>query len=103
KGDRVAYLALNTTELLEAHFGVPRSGGVLVAINTRLLADEVEYILDHSGSRIVVVDPSLAHLVEGAALEQVIVIGNAYEAFLAGSVGGEPEQRPAPAGDPHRG
>src|SRR5258708_24194054 len=92
-GDRVAFLALNTTELLEAHFGVPMSGGVLVAINTRLLADEIEYILEHSGARIVVVDPSLAHLVEAAELEQVIVIGEAYEAFLAGAGSGEPDDR----------
>src|SRR5436190_1929957 len=50
RGDRVAYLAFNTTELLEAHFGVPRAGAVLVAINTRLTADEIDYILRHSGS-----------------------------------------------------
>ena len=93
KGDRVAFLALNTTELLEAHYGVPMSGGVLVAINTRLMADEIAYILEHSGSRIVVVDPSLAHLVESSPVEQVIVIGDAYEAFLAGAADGEPENR----------
>src|SRR5262249_27658500 len=91
KGDRVAYLALNTTELLEAHFGVPGAGAVLVAINTRLVADEIAYILDHSGSRIVVVDPSLAHLVGGA--ERMIVIGEEYESFLAGAADGEPEDR----------
>src|SRR4051812_44682355 len=45
KDDRVAFLALNTTELLEAHFGVPAAGAVLVAINTRLTADEITYIL----------------------------------------------------------
>jgi fatty-acyl-CoA synthase len=97
-GDRVAFLALNTTELLEAHFGVPRAGAVLVAVNTRLLADEIEYILGHSGARILVVDPSLAHLVEGAPvqskhLERVLVLGEAYEAFLAGAGDGEPEDR----------
>src|SRR5262249_21681334 len=97
-GDRVAYLALNTTELLEAHFGVPRSGAVLVAINTRLLADEIAYILDHSGARMLVVDPSLAHLVDGVQvqsnhLERVIEIGDEYEAFLAGAGDVEPEDR----------
>jgi fatty-acyl-CoA synthase len=92
-GDRVAYLALNTTELLEAHFGVPRSGAVLVAINTRLLADEIEYILDHSGARVVVVDPSLAHLVEGATVEHALVVGESYESFLAAAADGEPEDR----------
>src|SRR5918996_3908910 len=48
KGDRVAVLAPNVTELLEAHYGVPWAGAVLVAINTRLTADEVRYILEHS-------------------------------------------------------
>jgi fatty-acyl-CoA synthase len=93
KDDRVAYLALNTTELLEAHFGVPAAGGVLVAINTRLLAEEVAYILDHSGARILVVNPSLAHLVEGVEVERVLVIGDEYEEFLAGAGDGEPEDR----------
>src|SRR6478736_3679857 len=93
RGDRVAYLALNTTELLEAHFGVPAAGAVLVAINTRLMHEEIEYILGHSGARILVVDPSLAHLVEGADVERVLLIGDEYEAFLAGAGDGEPEDR----------
>jgi fatty-acyl-CoA synthase len=92
-GDRVAYLALNTTELLEAHFGVPGAGAVLVAINTRLMPEEIEYILGHCGARIVVVDPSLAHLVEGAEVERLLVIGDEYETFLSGAGGGEPEDR----------
>ena len=41
RGDRVAFLAPNVPALLEAHFGVALAGGVLVAINTRLNADEV--------------------------------------------------------------
>jgi fatty-acyl-CoA synthase len=93
RGDRVAFLALNTTELLEAHFGVPAAGAVLVAINTRLLADEVEYILDHSGARLLVVDPSLATLAEGSAVERALTTGESYEAFLAGAADGEPENR----------
>src|SRR5215208_4324941 len=40
-GDRVAVLAPNSPSILEAHFGVPLSGGVLVAINTRLAPAEV--------------------------------------------------------------
>ena len=93
KGDRVAYVALNTTELLEAHYGVPAAGGVLVAVNTRLLADEVEYILGHAGARILVVDSSLAPLADEAQVERVLTIGESYEAFLAGAPEGEPEDR----------
>src|SRR2546422_9889708 len=59
-GDRVAFLAPNMPALLEAHFGVALAGGVLVAINTRLNGDEVGYILDHSGARLLFVDAELA-------------------------------------------
>ena len=50
-GDRVAYLMPNLPEMLVAHFAVPLAGGVLVPINTRLTAEEVSYILRHSGRR----------------------------------------------------
>ena len=50
-GDRVAYLMPNLPEMLIAHFAVPLAGGILVAINTRLTAEEVSYILRHSGRR----------------------------------------------------
>lgn len=59
-GDRVAFLAPNVPELLVAHFAVLRVRAVLVAINTRLHADEVGYILNHSGARVVFCDPQLA-------------------------------------------
>ncbi len=42
--------------LLEAHYGVPLAGAVLVAVNTRLSASEIGYILDHSGVTVVIVD-----------------------------------------------
>jgi fatty-acyl-CoA synthase len=74
-GDRVAFLAPNVHELLEAHFGVPRAGAVLVAINTRLMPEEIAYILEHSGTRILVVHDSLRHLVGDAAVERVLVCG----------------------------
>ncbi|MGH3375671.1 MAG: long-chain-fatty-acid--CoA ligase [Actinoallomurus sp.] len=58
-GDRVAYLSPNLPEMLVGHFAVPLAGGVLVAINTRLSAEEICYILDHSGSKVLVVHASL--------------------------------------------
>src|SRR3954453_17490063 len=63
--ERVAILAPNTPALLEAHFGVPAAGGVLVAINARLSAPEVHAILAHSGARTVLVDAELAALADG--------------------------------------
>jgi len=65
-GDRVAVLAPNVPELLEAHFAVLRAGGVLVAINTRLNASEVGYILNHSGAKVVIADVELADRVSEA-------------------------------------
>jgi fatty-acyl-CoA synthase len=62
-GDRVAFLCPNTPPLLEAHFACPLAGAVLVAINTRLSKEEVAYILDHSGAKILFVDSELAHLI----------------------------------------
>jgi len=58
-GDRVAYLLPNVPEMLVAHFGVPLAHAVLVAVNTRLAAPEVEYILGHSGAKILVADTQL--------------------------------------------
>ncbi|GAA2444475.1 AMP-binding protein [Actinomadura vinacea] len=58
-GDRVAYLAPNVPESLVAQFAVPLAGAVLVAINTRLVPEEVRYICDHSGAKVLVVDAAL--------------------------------------------
>ncbi|NMI00382.1 acyl--CoA ligase family protein [Pseudonocardia acidicola] len=58
-GDRVAYLLPNVPEMLVAHFAVPLAGAVLVAINTRLSTEEIRYILDHSGAKLLVVDAAL--------------------------------------------
>jgi len=66
-GDRVAYLMPNLPEMLVAHFAVPLAGGVLVAVNTRLTAEEVSYILRHSGAKIVVADAALLPTAAAAA------------------------------------
>ncbi len=63
-GDRVAFLTPNVPELLAAHFAALLVRAPLVAINTRLAADEVGYILAHSGAKLVCVDPELASLVK---------------------------------------
>jgi fatty-acyl-CoA synthase len=63
-GDRVAYLCPNIPELLVAHFAVPLAGAVLVAINTRLAPEEVRYICDHSGAKLLVVDSELRSIID---------------------------------------
>ena len=68
-GDRVAYLMPNLPEMLIAHYAVPLAGAVLVAVNTRLTAEEVAYILSHSGAKLVVVDAALLPTAASAAKE----------------------------------
>src|SRR5919202_5765020 len=87
---RVAVLCPNTPALLEAHFGVPAAGGVLVAINVRLGPAEIRGILEHSGARFLLVDSEFAHLVPdpppGLAIVRVddsAAADDPYEQLLA--------------------
>jgi fatty-acyl-CoA synthase len=64
KGDRVALLLRNSLEMLEAHFAVPQLGAIMVPINVRLSSAEIEYILEHSGARALLLDTELVGLVE---------------------------------------
>jgi len=63
-GERVAVLAPNTSMVLEATYAVPRANGVLVALNTRLAPDEIDYILGHCGASLLLHDYELDGLVE---------------------------------------
>jgi acyl-CoA synthetase (AMP-forming)/AMP-acid ligase II len=82
--DRVAALLPNVPELLELHHAVPAAGGVLVAINVRLSAGEIGYILEHSGSRVLVVDPELEPLAAQAPDGiEIVRTGDPYEELVA--------------------
>jgi len=65
-GETVSVVATNTPELYEAHFGVPLAGGVLNAINCRLDARTIGYILDHAEARILVTDREFSGTVKAA-------------------------------------
>ena len=62
RGDTVAILAPNTPAMVEAHFGIPMAGAVLCAINVRLDAETVAFILRHGEARIVLIDREFAPL-----------------------------------------
>ena len=64
KGDRVAVLSQNCHRLLEAFFGTPLLGSILMPLNFRLVPDDFEYILNHGGAKVVVVEEGLTHLLE---------------------------------------
>jgi len=103
RGDTVAVLAPNIPALLEAHYGVPMTGGVLCAINTRLDAANIAFILQHSEARVFMVDRELAP-VAARALEQMehppIVIGIDDELTDAGEVLGLEYEAFLASGDP---
>jgi len=64
KGDRVAVLSENCHRLLEAFFGVPLIGAILMPLNFRLIPDDFRYILNHGGAKALVVQEGLTHLID---------------------------------------
>jgi fatty-acyl-CoA synthase len=100
KHERVAFLSPNTPALLEAHYAVPAAGGILVAVNTRLNAREIEFILKHSGATYLFVDAELYPPLEHVDLGNMHVVriddsgtpDDPYEQFLAE---GTPETLPS--------
>ena len=89
KGDRVAFICPNIPALLEAHYGVAAAGGVLVALNYRLDAQDINFILRHSGARFLFADREYEHLAKSARVRRAVRIDDTgepadpYEAFLA--------------------
>ena len=98
--DVVAVIAPNVPAICEAHFGVPMAGAVLNALNIRLDAPTIAFMLQHGGARVLLTDTELAPVVEAALsllddkplvidIEDAAVPGGkrlgalTYEAFLA--------------------
>ena len=65
-GDTVAAMLANTPEMIEAHFGVPMTGGVLNTLNTRLDAEALAFMLDHGEARVLLTDTEFAPVVKAA-------------------------------------
>ncbi|XOY55318.1 MAG: acyl-CoA synthetase [Rhodobacterales bacterium] len=66
RGDTVSAMLANTPAMLECHYGVPMSGGVLHSVNTRLDASMIAFQLDHAMSKVVIVDREFMPLIEKA-------------------------------------
>ena len=66
-GDRVGTFAWNTYRHLEAYFAAPVMGAVLHTTNIRLAAEDLVYIINHAGDKVILVDPDLAQLLEPLA------------------------------------
>ena len=74
-GRRVAIVSHNSARLLTSFFGVSGHGRVLVPINFRLNADEVGYIVEHSGASMLLVDPELDESLARVTAQHRYVIG----------------------------
>jgi fatty-acyl-CoA synthase len=74
-GERVAIVSQNSARLLTSFFGVSAYGRVLVPINFRLNADEVGYIVEHSGASMLLVDPELDDGLRTVAARHRFVLG----------------------------
>jgi len=65
-GDTVSVMLANTPPMLEAHYGVPMTGAVLHAINTRLDAAIIAFQLDHADAKVVICDREFAPVMRDA-------------------------------------
>ena len=69
RGDTVAVLLANTPAMLECHYGVPMTGGVLNTLNTRLDAAIIAFSLDHGEAKVVIVDREFSKIMKSALAE----------------------------------
>ncbi len=81
-GGRVAVVSENSARLLTAFWGVSGFGRVLVPINFRLSASEVEYIVGHSGADVVYADPAHKELLDGLDAAHKFVLGDDEDLYL---------------------
>ena len=91
QGARVAMVSHNAARLYTAFFGVSGSGRILVPVNFRLVAEEVKYIIEHSGAEVLLVDPELDDALSGVSARHRFVIGTESDEVLY-KFGVEPRQ-----------
>ncbi|MEX3011277.1 long-chain fatty acid--CoA ligase [Hoeflea sp. TYP-13] len=105
QGDRVGFLALNTTDILELAFATWRLGGIVLALNFRLTASELEFIVEDSSPRVIIHDGALPEVL--AELQQRTSVDHwietkgdgsdsAYERAIADAPASIDERTPQP-------
>ncbi|GGU86387.1 AMP-dependent synthetase [Streptomyces filipinensis] len=82
EGERVAVISHNSARLLELLFAVPMSGRICVPVNFRLKPDEVQYLVEQSGSSVLLVDPELDEALSGVKGRHRFVLGEQTESEL---------------------
>jgi acyl-CoA synthetase (AMP-forming)/AMP-acid ligase II len=81
-GERVALVSPNSASFLAAFFGVSGFGRILVPINFRLTADEIGFVVEHSGASVLLYDPELAGEVDTIKTEHKIRLDGTEDAAL---------------------
>ena len=92
RGDRVGFVDRNSTEYWELYLGALKAGAVLVPLNFRLGADELEWSLADAGAKLVVAGAPFAAALSGER-RRVVVIADGpggYDEWLAGAADGDP-------------
>ena len=89
-GARVAMVSQNAARMLVFLFGTSAFGRVGVPVNFRLNADEVQYIVDHSGAEVLLMDPELVDTLGDVAVGQRFLIGEESDALIVD----DPDPRP---------
>ena len=90
EGARVAIVSPNAGRFLVALFGVSVFGRILVPVNFRLNADEIRYIIEHSGSTVALVDPEMEEIVRPIPVKHRLLLGTATDAALFGRTAASP-------------
>ena len=81
-GERIAIVSQNSARLLIALYGVTAAGRVLVPVNFRLSAAEIRYIVEHSGARLLLIDPELVDALADIPCERRAILGPESDALL---------------------
>jgi len=88
---RVAIVSPNSTRFLAALFGVSVYGRILVPVNFRLNKEEIRYIIDHSGSTVVLYDPDLESIIQDVPVEHRLKLSQETDANLFGRKNAQPK------------
>src|SRR5215469_8397163 len=92
QGERVAIVSPNAARFLISYFGVSAYGRILVPVNFRLNADEIGYIVGHSSSSVLLVDPESEDSLRGVNAKHKIILNGTADAelFAAAPDGAQP-------------
>jgi len=75
ENERVAIVSPNSARFLVAMFGVSAFGRILVPVNFRLNAEEIRYVLEHSGASVLLVDPEFDEPLRKLPVKHRVVLG----------------------------